>query len=149
MRVLVQRALSASVSISGTVVGSIGQGVLLFAGFTRGDSATTAQELARKAINLRIFPDGHGRLQHAINDVQGEVLAVPQFTLYGSTSRGRRPDFIEALEPEQASQLFDVFVSALGEELNSPVATGRFGADMEVALVNDGPFTLMLAREPS
>jgi len=149
MRVLIQRVLSASVSVSGECIGSIGNGALLFVGFTRRDSEKTVSELASKTVNLRIFPDDQGRLQHSLIDVGGEILAVPQFTLYASTARGRRPDFTQALAPEQASEFFDKFVLALGRVANRPIATGRFGADMKVRLENDGPFTVMLAREPA
>ncbi len=146
MRVLIQRVLSASVSVSGESVGSIGRGVVLFAGFTAGDSVKTVNELALKTVNLRIFPDAGDRLQHSLIDVAGEVLVVPQFTLYAETSRGRRPDFTKALDPDNASELFDRFVEALRQLANAGVATGIFGADMKVALVNDGPFTISLER---
>ena len=147
MRVLIQRVLSASVSVSGERIGSIGNGALLFVGFTHRDDEKIANELSSKSVNLRIFPDGQGRLQHSLIDVGGEILAVPQFTLYASTARGRRPDFTKALAPEQASDLFDKFVLALGRVAKRPIATGRFGADMKVKLENDGPFTVMLVRE--
>ncbi len=149
MRVLIQRVLSASVSVSGERIGSIGNGALLFVGFTHRDNEKTVNELASKTVNLRIFPDDQGRLQHSLIDVGGEILAVPQFTLYASTARGRRPDFTKALAPEQASDLFDKFVLALGRVAKIPIATGSFGADMKVRLENDGPFTIMLAREPA
>lgn len=148
MRVLIQRVLSASVSVSDRPTGSIGKGTLLFVGFVRGDSQKTVMELASKTVNLRIFPDQSGRLQFSLLDIAGEILAVPQFTLYASTSRGRRPDFTKALEPEKASELFDQFVEALRRETDKSVARGVFGAEMKVELVNDGPFTVMLAREP-
>ena len=148
MRVLIQRVLSASVSVSDETLGSIGKGILLFVGFARGDSQKTVRELAAKTVNLRIFPDENDRLQHSLIDVAGNILAVPQFTLYASTSRGRRPDFTQALEPEKASELFDQFVVALGQAVDGSVATGKFGAEMKVELINDGPFTVMLAREP-
>ena len=149
MRVLIQRVRSASVIVSGERIGSIGNGALLFVAFTHRDSEKTVTELASKTVNLRIFPDDRGRLQHSLMDVGGEILAAPQFTLYASTARGRRPDFTQALAPEQASDLFDKFVLALGRIAERPIATGRFGADMKVVLENDGPFTVMLAREPA
>ncbi len=149
MKVLVQRVLSASVSISGEVSGSIGKGVLLFVGFTRGDNQDLVHQLAHKTVNLRIFPDACGRLQHSLIDVQAEILAVPQFTLYGSTARGRRPDFTQALEPDKATELFDLFVRTFDQFANIKVAQGQFGADMLVSLENDGPFTLMLERNSS
>lgn len=149
MRVLVQRVLSASVSIAGETSGSIGKGLLLFVGLTCGDNPKLVQQMAHKAVNLRIFPDSCGRLQHSLIDVHAEILAVPQFTLYGSATRGRRPDFTQALEPEQATALFDLFVRALNQVSGNKVAVGKFGANMLVTLENDGPFTLMLDREPS
>ncbi len=149
MRVLIQRVLSASVSVSGERIGSIGNGALLFVGFTHRDNEKSVIELASKTVNLRIFPDEQGRLQHSLLDVGGEILAIPQFTLYASTARGRRPDFTKALAPEQARDFFDKFVLALDRVSKRPIATGRFGADMKVRLENDGPFTVMLAREPA
>ena len=149
MRVLIQRVRSASVSVYGERIGSIGNGALLFVGFTHRDCEKAVTELASKTVNLRIFPDEQGRLQHSLIDVGGEILAVPQFTLYASTNRGRRPDFTHALAPDQASDLFDKFVFALNRVANRPIATGKFGADMKVNLENDGPFTVMLAREPT
>ncbi len=122
--------------------------MLLFVGFARGDCEKATHDLAAKVVNLRIFPDSQGRLQHSLNETGGEVLAVPQFTLYASTDRGRRPDFTQALEPASASILFDSFVAELKCVVAGNVATGVFGADMRVALENDGPFTLMLTREP-
>lgn len=144
MKVLVQRVLAASVSVEGERVGSIGRGLLLFAGFTHEDDAREAGRLARKIVGLRIFGDENDRLQHSVVDVGGAMLAVPQFTLYGDLSRGRRPDFTKAMRPEIANALFDRFVSELGDAADAEIATGVFGAKMAVDLVNDGPFTLML-----
>lgn len=147
MKVLVQRVLGASVAVSGETVGEIDNGLLLFAGFARGDSVAVVKELASKSVNLRIFEDQSRRLQYSLLDVAGSVLAVPQFTLYASSYRGRRPDFSEALEPGVASELFDRFVDTLDGLTGTSVARGVFGADMRVSLVNDGPFTIMLQRE--
>ncbi len=142
-----QRVLSAAVSISGQEVSAIGNGLLLFVGFTHGDNAPMVRDLATKVTNLRIFPSSDGRLQHALNDINGEVLAVPQFTLYAVTTRGRRPDFTQTLDADSASQLFDRFVTELHHLVGGRVATGVFGASMKVLLENDGPFTIMLDRE--
>lgn len=147
MKVMVQRVLSANVTVSGENIGKIGRGLLLFVGFTDGDNPSTVQQLANKAVNLRIFPDQTGRLQHSVLQVNGEILTIPQFTLYADTSRGRRPDFTKALQPKYASLLFDQFVETLSGLIDAPVAQGKFGADMKVSLVNDGPFTVMLAKE--
>ncbi len=146
MKVLVQRVTSASVAVDGQTVGEIGKGLLLFVGFTHGDNPHIAGELASKAVNLRIFEGQTQRLDYSVLDTDGEVLAVPQFTLYALTSRGRRPDFTQAMAPDAANQLFGQFVDALNQLMETPVATGIFGANMEVSLVNDGPFTVMLER---
>jgi len=146
MKVLAQRVLGAQVSVGGKIVGKIESGLLLFVGFTHGDSESQVRELAQKAVNLRIFPDHKDRLQYSVIDVQKQMMAVPQFTLYGSVSRGRRPDFTQAMRPEQASELFDEFIRALSAFGNMPVHCGEFGANMAVELTNDGPFTIMLER---
>ena len=146
MKVLAQRVLGAQVSVGGKIVGKIESGLLLFVGFTHGDSESQVRELAQKAVNLRIFPDHKDRLQYSVIDVQKQLMAVPQFTLYGSVSRGRRPDFTLAMRPEQASELFDEFIRALSAFGNMPVHCGEFGANMAVELTNDGPFTIMLER---
>ena len=148
MKVLVQRVLSASVAVSGETIDQIENGLLLFVGFTRGDNTSIAQDLANKAVNLRIFEDDNHRLQNSVLDSGGSILAVPQFTLYASTSRGRRPDFIQALEPDLASDLFDQFVQILDELMGKRVGRGVFGAYMKVSILNDGPFTVMLERKP-
>ena len=148
MRVLVQRVACASVSVSGETIGEINRGLLLFAGFTGGDSESTVAALAGKAANLRIFPDQDQRLQFSVMDIGGQILAVPQFTLYANVSRGRRPDFTRALEPNAASRMFDCFIASLEDTTGAPVARGEFGADMQVSLVNDGPFTISLEQEP-
>ncbi len=149
MKVLVQRVQSASVIVSGETISEIGFGLLLFVGFTEDDSEAVVHGLAEKVVNLRIFPDTEYRLQHSVIEVDGQVLAVPQFTLYANTNRGRRPDFTQAMEPEAASRLFGQFVGTVAEKIAKPVAQGQFGADMKVALINDGPFTIMLSRESS
>ncbi len=146
MKVLIQRVAEASVEIDGQCVASIGRGLLLLAGFHRDDSDAESKRLAQKVCNLRIFPDTHDRLQYSVADVGADVLAVPQFTLCGDTSRGRRPDFAKAMVPDEAAEMFDRFVSRLSDELQGPVQTGKFGANMLVRLVNDGPFTIMLPQ---
>jgi D-tyrosyl-tRNA(Tyr) deacylase len=138
MRALVQRVTSASVTIDGEVVGAIDAGLCVLVGVTHDDSAESASKLASKVANLRIF-DG----EQSLLDVGGAALVVSQFTLYGDTTRGRRPSWIAAARPEQAEPLVDAFVDAL-RTLGVRVEAGRFGANMQVALVNDGPVTLML-----
>ena len=144
MRVLVQRVLNASVSIDGKVVGEIEKGLLLFVGFASGDGEKEVHSLAGKAVHLRIFPDDRDRLQYSILEYGGAVLVVPQFTLYSNTSRGRRPDFSDALAPNLAEPLFLSYIAALEKLLGNKVERGCFGANMQVELLNDGPFTVLL-----
>jgi len=138
VRALVQRVRSARVTVGADTVGEIGDGLCVLVGVTHSDDVGVAAKLASKVANLRVFA---GEL--SLLDVGGSALVVSQFTLYGDTSRGRRPSWIAAARPEQAEPLVDTFVRAL-EALGVPVATGVFGADMQVALVNDGPVTLLL-----
>ena len=143
MKALIQRVDHASVSVDGGVVGRIGVGLLVLVGAGRADIGADAEALARKVVGLRIFPDEDGRFNRSLIDVGGAMLVVSQFTLYADVRRGRRPSFTEAARPEQAEQLVDEFVEAV-RALDVEVATGRFGAMMEVDLRNNGPFTLMV-----
>ncbi len=143
MKALIQRVDHASVSVDGEVVGRIGVGLLVLVGAGRADTGADAIALARKVVGLRIFPDEDGRFNLSLIDVGGGMLVVSQFTLYADVRRGRRPSFTEAARPEQAEQLVDEFVEAV-RALDVEVATGRFGAMMEVDLRNNGPFTLMV-----
>lgn len=143
MRALVQRVTEARVRIAGSVVGEIGTGLCVLVGVTHDDDDGVARKLADKVWNLRVFPDDVGTMNLPLSSVGGEVLVVSQFTLYGSTDRGRRPSWVDAARPEQAEPLVQVFADVL-RELGATVATGEFGADMQVELVNDGPVTLML-----
>jgi D-aminoacyl-tRNA deacylase len=147
MRVLLQRVASASVEVNGAVVADVDRGLLLFAGFGAADDATVLGPMANKILNLRVFEDERGRFQHSVIDTRGELLVVPQFTLYGDTRRGRRPDFTGALEPGLAEALFSEFVDVLTTRATGRVACGRFGVHMAVQLVNDGPVTLLLERD--
>ena len=144
MRVLVQRVGEASVSVGGTRTAAIGHGLLLLCGVIATDNDADREWLARKIVSLRIFDDEAGVMNRAVTDVGGEILAVSQFTLYASTSKGARPSYSAAAPPEIALPLFDAFVRALERELGSTVPTGVFGAHMRVALVNDGPVTIWL-----
>lgn len=146
MKVLLQRVSAASVAVEGEEIGRIKEGLLLFVGFGRSDSEEPLASMAEKIINLRVFSDERGKFQHSVKDLTGGILAIPQFTLYGSTDKGRRPDFTGSLAPESARLLFDRFVEILREVYDGPIATGRFGAHMAVELVNDGPVTLMLEK---
>lgn len=147
MRVLVQRAEEASVMVEGEVIGQIGHGLVILVGFCSSDCEAVIGPMAKQVTNLRIFADSEGRFHHSVIQTSGEILVVPQFTLYGDTANGRRPDFTQALSPALALGLFNCFVAALGEIVGeAKVAVGRFGAEMKVALVNDGPVTLMLEK---
>ena len=146
MRVVVQRVREASVTAEGEVLGAIGPGLVVLVGFTAGDDADRARWMADKVARLRIFNDAAGRMNRSVLDVSGEVLAVSQFTLYGDATKGRRPSFIRAARPEAAVSLYESFLAALRELLPAAVQSGRFGAAMEVALVNDGPVTLVIER---
>jgi D-tyrosyl-tRNA(Tyr) deacylase len=143
VRALVQRVASAAVRVDGEVVGEIGAGLCAFVGVGVDDDEAMARRLADKLWTLRIFPDAEGRMDRPVADVGGAVLVVSQFTLYGDTSRGRRPSWAAAAPPERAEPLVDVVADHL-RSLGAGVATGRFRAHMEVALVNDGPVTLLL-----
>ena len=145
MRVLLQRVSDASVSIDGKVVGAIGTGLLLLVGFTRGDGVDSVRWMADKIAGLRVFNDAEGRMNRDLAAVSGAVLVVSQFTLYGDTAKGRRPSFIDAAPPDMAIPLYQAFLAELRDR-RLTVASGEFGADMQVSLVNDGPVTLMLER---
>jgi D-tyrosyl-tRNA(Tyr) deacylase len=140
---VVQRVQRARVTVDGEEVGAIGPGLCVLVGVTHDDTGAEARKLAARIWGLRIFDDDAGLMNRAAADVGGEVLVVSQFTLYGDTSRGRRPSWIAAARPEAAEPLVDEVVAAL-RGLGAPVATGRFRADMAVELVNDGPVTLLL-----
>ena len=148
MRVLVQRVSRATVSVDGEVRSSIGLGYLLLVGVGRGDEVGQVDRLADKIVGLRIFRDADGKTNLAIADVDGEALVVSQFTLYADTRKGRRPSFVYAADPEEAAELVEAFAAAL-EARGLNVARGVFGAEMEVELVNDGPFTMWLDPETS
>ena len=146
MRVLLQRVSSSSVVVNGETVGAIGKGFTLLVGITHSDTQAEADWLAKKIAGIRLFEDDAGKMNRALKDVGGAILAISQFTLYGDARKGRRPSFINAARPEQAEPLFDYFVEKLrGFDLQ--VETGRFGASMAVDIQNDGPVTLMLERD--
>jgi len=143
MRALVQRVAGARVRVGDDTVGAIDAGLCAFVGVTHDDTPALARKLAEKVWHLRVFEDDDGVMNRSVADATGAVLVVSQFTLYGDTSRGRRPSWIAAARPEVAEPLVDEVVAAL-RELGATVATGRFRTDMQVELVNDGPVTIML-----
>jgi D-aminoacyl-tRNA deacylase len=145
MRVVLQRVTRASVSIDGRVAGAIGRGFCLLVGLTHGDTDATVDWMTEKVAGLRLFPDAEGKMNLGLDEVGGGVLVISQFTLYGDSAKGRRPSFIDAARPETAIPLYERFVGALRAR-GIEVATGEFGADMQVEIHNDGPVTLILER---
>ena len=143
MRAVVQRVLSAGVTVEGETIGRIGKGFMILLGVSGEDTEETAGRMADKICRLRIFEDENGKTNLSLGDVGGELLVVSQFTLYADCRKGTRPSFIKAGEPEKATRLYEYFMDCCRQHV-SVVERGRFGADMKVELVNDGPFTLML-----
>lgn len=149
MRVVVQRVRQASVSVDDEIVGRIGAGLLVLAGFEAADTPADLDWMVQKLVKLRVFPDGQGVMNRSVADAGGEILAVSQFTLYASTRKGNRPSWGRAAPGEVSRPLFDAFVDRLSQALGRPVPTGVFGADMQVSLVNDGPVTIAIdSRDP-
>lgn len=144
MKVLVQRTNEASVSIDNKVYSKIDNGLVLLVGFTEGDDLDKIKYLAKKIVNLRIFPDSEGIMNKSILDYGGEILSISQFTLYADTSKGNRPSYIKALNGEESTKLYDLFNQELKKYIN--VKTGVFGADMIVSINNVGPTTIILER---
>jgi len=144
MRALIQRVSSASVTIGGTVHSSIGQGVLVLLGVEEADGDEDIAWLAGKIARMRIFGDAEGLMNLSVTETGGTALVVSQFTLHASTKKGNRPSFIRAARPEQAIPLYEKFCSVLGSEIGRAVATGVFGAEMQVGLNNDGPVTIWI-----
>ena len=143
MRALIQRVTSARVDVGGATVGEIGQGLLILVCAMQGDTEAEAEKLSAKIAKLRIFRDDEGRINRSLLDIRGAALVVSQFTLAADTSRGNRPGFSTAAPPAEGERLSEYFASALQAQ-GLPVATGRFGADMAVSLVNDGPVTIWM-----
>lgn len=143
MKLVIQRVSHASVTVDGTVIGKIGKGYLVLIGVGRGDTREDADRLIRKLVRLRIFEDENGKINKSLEDVNGELLLVSQFTLYADCRHGNRPGFTEAAEPELANELYEYMITAC-RKLVPVVKHGKFGADMKVELLNDGPFTVIL-----
>lgn len=146
MRALVQRVTKASVVVNENLVSQIGNGILVFVGFTHNDTIDDIEYIVNKIINLRIFDDSNGVMNLSVIDKNYEVLSVSQFTLYGDTKKGNRPSYVNALNHEEAVKLYDIFNQKLKEKLHDKVSTGIFRSDMKVSLINDGPITIMIER---
>ena len=150
MRVIIQRVSEASVTINGVIKSSIKKGYLVLAGFEETDTPEDLEWTANKLANLRIFDDENDQMNLALKDVGGDVIIVSQFTLYALTKKGNRPSFIKAAKPEIAIPLYESFVQLVSFNLGKPVGTGEFGADMKVALINDGPVTIQIdSKDPN
>lgn len=147
MRAIIQRVSEASVSIDGEISGQIGPGILILLGIIEGDGQEEIDWLVGKITRMRIFADQEGKMNRCIKDVGGELLVVSQFTLHASTKKGNRPSFIKAAHPETATPLYEAFLAAAEQEMGKPCASGEFGADMQVSLINDGPVTIMIDTE--
>lgn len=146
MRFVIQRVTRSSVSMDGTTIGKIGKGFLVLIGISQEDTQETADRLVKKMTGLRIFEDENGKTNLSLADVGGELLLISQFTLYANCKKGNRPSFTEAGSPEKANALYEYIIQACREKV-PVVETGSFGAEMEVSLVNDGPFTILLDSE--
>ena len=144
MRVIIQRVSEASVTIDGTVKSSIQKGLLVLAGFEEADTAHDIEWTAAKLVNLRIFDDENDQMNLSVKDVQGDIIVVSQFTLHAMTKKGNRPSFIRAAKPDIAIPLYESFVQQVSLNLGKSVGTGEFGADMKVALINDGPVMIQI-----
>ena len=144
MRAIIQRASEASVTIDGEVAGKIGKGFLVLLGIVDGDGQEDVDWLVGKITRMRIFADDEGKMNRSLKEVDGELLVVSQFTLHASTKKGNRPSFIKAARPETAIPLYEAFIKSAEKETGKAPASGEFGADMQVSLVNDGPVTIMI-----
>lgn len=144
MRLLIQRVSQASVTIDGKVKSGIAKGLLLFLGIEEADNSEDIEFLCKKTVNLRIFDDENGVMNKSVTDIDGEILVVSQFTLHASTKKGNRPSYIRAAKPDISIPLYDRFCETLTSIFGKPVQTGEFGADMKVALINDGPVTIWI-----
>lgn len=143
MRVVVQRSKEASVTVEGKITGQISKGLVLLVGVTHDDTSADVEFVAEKVVNLRIFEDENQKMNHSLLDVEGQILSVSQFTLYGDCRKGRRPNFMDAARPERALEIYELFNAALRNK-GIKVETGVFGAMMDVSLTNDGPVTLII-----
>ena len=144
MRVVVQRVSRAEVRVDDTLTGSIGKGLLVFLGVGRDDDVNDLEWIIGKVIGLRVFEDDEGRMNHSVREVDGGVLVISQFTLFGNLRKGSRPSFNRAADPEMAEKTYQRFLEGVGEQLGRPAEAGRFGANMQIDAVNDGPVTIVI-----
>jgi D-tyrosyl-tRNA(Tyr) deacylase len=142
MRLVIQRVSEASVQINNQINGEIGKGLLILIGIEHEDTKDDADWLVKKVVNLRIFSDDEGKMNHSVIDIDGKALIISQFTLHASTKKGNRPSYIRAARPEYAIPLYNYFVTEIAKHI--PIETGEFGADMKVSLINDGPVTITM-----
>lgn len=144
MRAVIQRVSRASVEINNEIKGKIGQGLVVLIGIEEGDTQEDITWLSQKIIKMRIFPDDKKAMNISVQDIDGEVMIISQFTLHASTKKGNRPSFIRAAKPEISKPLYEQFVTSFSKQFKKPVATGEFGADMKVSLINDGPVSIII-----
>lgn len=144
MKLVIQRVTSSSLYIEGSLISQIKQGLVVFIGISKSDSENVIDKLVKKLLNLRVFEDEYSKMNYSILDIQGEILLVSQFTLYADTRKGNRPSFINAADPNNAEPLYNKFLEKLHIVLGDNLKTGRFGANMQIELVNDGPVTIIV-----
>ena len=147
MKLLIQRVLNANVKVDGKVIGAIDKGYMVLLGACESDTKEIADKMLKKMVNLRIFADAEGKTNLSLQDVGGSILLVSQFTLYADCKKGNRPSFVKAGDPKHANMIYEYAIDVIKNQYGIKVETGSFGADMEVSLVNDGPFTVMLDSE--
>ncbi len=143
MRVVIQRVLKSSVTVDSKAVGNIDKGLLVFLGVTHSDTKKDVEVLVEKISKLRIFPDEQGKINLSVNDVNGDILVVSQFTLFAQCKKGNRPSFVDASKPDLANELYEYFIEYSQDKFNN-VQSGAFGADMKIDILNDGPFTIIM-----
>jgi len=144
MRVVIQRVTEASVKVDGAIVGSIQAGLMVLLGIQNEDTLEDIQWISNKLVQMRIFDDAEGVMNHSVQEMGGSILLISQFTLYASTKKGNRPSYIAAAKPEIAIPIYEQMILQLTQDLGKPIATGQFGADMKVTLINDGPVTILI-----
>ena len=144
MRVVIQRVQEASVKVDGLIIGAISQGLMILVGIENNDNLEDVLWLSNKMVNMRIFDDAVGVMNLSIKEIGGGILLISQFTLQASTKKGNRPSYIQAAKPEVAIPIYEAFIQQLNKDLGQPIQTGKFGADMKVSLINDGPVTILM-----